>query len=505
MVSRILHFELNGRKVLGFDTGLGSQAFAQSKMAQFITQTGFLVFPDGNVESWRAEGVTERTDPKTGKHVMVVWGPDFPGDFFDNLLRDPAHREESLDAVRYYLKARMALDKDETLFPGASGVMISLDERRDFPRGSVLFPPERLIKRCIEAGGDDEVIHAQQWVHPDLREDNLTVFCAAAMSYTVLTGGIPYTHMDGDTLRQDIREGVFMPLRLAAPGLDKKLDETISEALAPEKYKPGDKKRPAQEQIPAQQQKRPAPQQLLDALGSRNFASCFTPLDDAEKLKIQSELEQHKKNKEFTVKTRRFVIRNTTIITVCAAAVIAMALMVNGYIKRLAEMPNTRGMTPLEVVETYYGSFETLDHEMMEACISGTKAKVDIDMIINLYVIIRTRQAYETGAIVSMTARQWLDRGSPQTDASVFGVTDLRLRSLGGDESRGEVLLDANYKLWMPASFAGDDSDLPTDEELMSENFMMPPPRSYSFSDELVLSWVKDSWRITEINRTVLR
>ena len=483
-------------KVLGFDTGLDKQAFAQSKMAQFITQNGTVVFPDGRTEPWKASGVIEKPRAGGGSATMVIWGPDFPGISLDVLVRDKGRKEEALDAVRYYLRAKEILAggaEANPVFNGAAGVFIACD-KSDVPYGTVLFLPERLAKRCIEAGGEQEITGAQQWVHPDFKGDDQTVFSAAAMLYTALTGENPYLPRDGDTLRQDIREGVFVPLRLAAPGLDKNIDTLITEALEPDKKKtPG--------------KKRPAPALLLKSIGDPGSSKTdfwFTPLQDSEKQKIAGELEQFRKNKEFTVKTRRFVIRNTTLIFICAAVVVGAALIVQGYVKRLQEMPNTRGMTPAEVAETYYGSFEKLDHEMMDACVSGKKAKIDIDMIINLYVISKTRQAYES-VDTAMTAQDWLDRGRPQTDATVFGVTDLSINALSADISRDTVYLRANYRLWMPASFAGEDIEMPSDEEILSGTFVNPPPRSYEYADDLQLSWIKDSWRITEINRTVIR
>ncbi|MCL2832386.1 MAG: hypothetical protein FWD78_04375 [Treponema sp.] len=493
MQSGLIHkeSEYNGKTVLGFDTGLDSQAFAQSKMAQYITQPGTVVFPDGRKAPWKAEGVIEKPRVSNGTPTMVVWGADFPGISLDTVIRD-SERDGILDAIRFYIKAMACIDG--TVFSGAAGAFIVTEDSPGYPRGTILFLPERLAKRCIEAGGEPEVTASQQWIHPDLKGNEQTVFCAAVMIYTALTGGSPYLPKDGDTMRQDIREGVFIPLKLAAPGLDKKLDAMITDVLLP------DKKRNALN-------KKPTADQLLQAIGEPGTVksdSWYTAIDSAEKIKIETELEQFKKNKEFSVKTRRFVVRNTTIIVVCAAVVVCAALIVHGYIQRLAEMPNTRGMTPADVVSVYYGSFEKLDHEMMDACVSGKKAKIDIDMILNLYVISKTRQAYETTE-TSMTARDWLDRGSPPTNATVFGVTDLTISPTGGSEASGTVYLNATYKLWMPASFAGDDEDLPSDEELMSPDFMSPPPRSYSYSDDLQLSWLKDSWRITQIDRTVVR
>ncbi|MDR0312050.1 MAG: hypothetical protein LBI14_00470 [Treponema sp.] len=504
MPEKIFRFDLDGKEVLGFDTSLDAQAFAQAKMAQFITQSGFLVFPNGKTEPWKAEGVYENPGQNDKPGTMIVWGTSFPGVSLDSLVMaslastEDKAKDQALDALRHWLKAKAALGEDKTVYPGAAGVLVVCNTTDpNFPAGTVLFPPDRLVKRAIEAGGDDEVLQAQQWYHPDLKGKDSTSFSAAVMAYTIFCGAVPYAseqaQKDGDVLRQDMREGVFIPPSLAAPGLDNELVNAISAAMEPIKTKGEVKIRPAPEIL----------KNLLGDSGPRKVASFFTPVGEEERTRIKNELTKYSKKRNFTVKSRRFVIRNTTIIVICLIAAVGIGLTVRGYLVRLAERPNTQGMTPVEVVNVYYGSFETLDHEMMEACIYGKNAKLDIDFILNLYVLTRSMMAYE-GSQRVVSAREWLAAGSPQTDLTIFGITDLSLRPMGGNESQGVIILEASYKLWLPAAFM-DDADTLTDEELFSSNYVTPPPGNYSYLDRLTLTLVKDAWRITEINRTQLR
>jgi hypothetical protein len=83
---------------------MDAPAFAQAKMAQFITQTGSIVYPEGRIETWQAEGVTEIAG-ESGEGTMVIQGPFFPGECLDSVLRDSGRREESLDAVRFWFQA----------------------------------------------------------------------------------------------------------------------------------------------------------------------------------------------------------------------------------------------------------------------------------------------------------------------------------------------------------------------------------------------------------------
>jgi hypothetical protein len=427
------------------------------------------------MEAWKAAGVYEN-------ETMIIQGPAFPGESLDTLIRDANRKDEALDAVRLWIKARRQAGKDESLYPGAQGVFITTETTRDYPKGCLFFPPERLIKRCIEAQGDKAVIAAQQWVHPDLKDDEEIVFSAGTMLYAVFCGGPPFFGEDEDVLRQDIREGVFMPPELAAPGLDTDLSALITDAISPVKKNPDAKKRISSELLT----------EALGNPGSKKISSWYRVLSEEERAKIQTEQQQSKKTRELKVKTRRFVIRNTAIIIGCAALALAVIFGVRGYFKQKAGLPNTRGMTPIQVAETYYGAFGDLDHTLMEGCVINKAGKGDIDMVINLFVITKVRQAYETLLDSNYTAQQWLDDGSPLTDKTVFGVTGLKLKTLDGDESDGEVSFEANYTLWVPGTMAN--------EEITNTDSAVQP-KGLEYTDILKIVFHKDSWRISEIAR----
>jgi hypothetical protein len=146
MPEKIFRFDLDGKEVLGFDTGLDAQAFAQAKMAQFITQSGFLVFPSGKIEPWKAVGVYENPRQNGKPGTMVVWGPSFPGESLESLIRtsvdDQSKRDEALDALRYWLRANAVLGEGNTVYPGAAGILIVCNTTDpNFPKGTILFPP----------------------------------------------------------------------------------------------------------------------------------------------------------------------------------------------------------------------------------------------------------------------------------------------------------------------------------------------------------------------------
>jgi hypothetical protein len=103
-------------------------------------------------------------------------------------------------------------------------------------------------------------------------------------------------------------------------------------------------------------------------------------------------------------------------------------------------------------------------------------------MVVNLFAVTKVRQAYE-----------------PTIEKTVFGVTDLVLRPLAGDESDGEVSLEAKYTLWIPDNMVGN-PEIPSSGELANEDYVSQPI-GLKFTDILKIVYYKDSWRISEILR----
>ncbi|MCL2318471.1 MAG: hypothetical protein FWC45_00170, partial [Treponema sp.] len=315
-------------------------------------------------------------------------------------------------------------------------------------------------------------------------------FSAGAMLYRIFCGSPPFTRNVPDELRQDIREGVFIPLALAAPGLDPELAGIIRRAMARTAAQ-GREEKP-----------RPSPDFISACIGppwSRPVSSWVRSLSEEELSRVRLEEEQYSKKKALTVKTRRFMIRNTTIITISLIALVALALFVRSYVKHQAELPNTKGMSPVEVAQTYYGAFGNLDHTLMDACVIGKAGKGDVEMVVNLYVISKMRQAYETTQSSFMSAQDWVAAGRPVSDKTVFGVTDLKIKALsGGGETAS---LEADYILWMPGSYLKEGNDTPPAADAENEASAPLPPGGLVTTDRLSLVLHKGAWRISEINR----
>ena len=477
--------------VLGFDTGLNAKAFAQAKLAHLITECGLIVYPDGRIEKWQPGGSTERYT-KTGgtksTESIVIWGPLFPGEELTEIISGQKRKDEALDALRFWLKARIFIENHPDinknfLFKGPVGALIVSQPVKDsYPMGTVFFPPARLIKRTLEAEGS--VFQATRWAHPDLGGSEEISFSAAVMLYCIFCGHHPFPLDDQDEFGQDIREAVFTPPKLAAPGLDPQMAELINSAL---RCSYNDSKIKLEF----------SPEMIIDFLGSpgsKPVSFWLKELNDAEIAQVQSKREQYIRKKNFAVKTRRYVKRNATVFIISFAVILLVLLISSQIINQQTILPNTKGKTPIEVVKTYYKAFDILDHSLMRACVHRNSNRVrqgqrnnireDIQMATNLFIISRIRQSQET-VDFSLPVREWLEAGKPETHKFVFGITDLQINVISTNNRN--AILEAVYTLWL--SGAGADEGGPV------------LPAATHRKDRLELVFHREMWLITNIER----
>jgi hypothetical protein len=506
---KIFSFELDGKQVLGFDTCLDPRSFGQAKMADCITQQGAVIYPDGNVESWQPGGVTEyaplammpieKAGPQS-EATMVIWGPDFPGEEIAALMGEESRKDEALEAIRFWLRAAAVMGNklDDASFPGASGAFIVTTNvvtgptKNKYPAGTVFFPPARLLKRTLDAAGDEALLEAGWFYHPDLKGDEAVSFIAGAMLYHVFCGCPPFKRDDQDVQRQDIREGVFIPPNLEKPGLSAEMSGIITSAM-----KATAKNR--------ETVIRPTAGHIAKVLGppySRKVSSWIEPLGDEEFSKIRAEHERYAKKSANTVKARRFLVRYKVAVAVSLAAFITLIFIIAGIVRRQAELPTTKGMNHVEVVQAYYAAIGELDSTMMEACVTGRAGRDDINMVVNFFVVTRVRQGYEMRDAY-MNAQRWVDAGRPVTYDTIFGITGLSIGVLSVGET--DASLEANYILWIPGEYSVGETDNDPDEGSSSpepDEYVPIPPEGTVTRDRLTLAYEKGQWRITVIERT---
>ncbi len=156
-------------------------------------------------------------------------------------------------------------------------------------------------------------------------------------------------------------------------------------------------------------------------------------------------------------KLRSFRKKHGSTLILTAAALVAIAFLVTPFIKRAAEPHVTEGLTPVEVIELFYTSHNSLNHEAMAECTTSSIGNSHINQVTTLFVIARIRQGVELKDVFT-SAPEWLEAGKPalKDGSFVFGITEMDI-SRTEESNRFEV----SYIKW---------TTLPPDaEELTSE------------------------------------
>jgi hypothetical protein len=486
-----------------FSTGLSAAEFAKQKQSYLLTLCGCVLCEQGGAgtglfsyEEWRAEGVKEESG------LMVVYGKDAGGERLDALLeRD---KETALSALLLW-KAGLDFLRDKMIFEGITAAPCAVFV--DLAARTLFFPPRDIIRIAVEsegkadggASGTSWLSGAKRWMHPDKQGTDAVNWTFAACLYRVFAGFAPFAvpllspsvdmpkpkkrspadlpadiHTIEDTLLGDVREGALVPVALAVPGLREDIARFIDTAIA--RNSPQTK-----------------PAVIPPPSINNEYAKNITPVPPETLAAIAARREEIERKNRQQIRRKRFLARNRTVIGGVAAGVVILGLVIGSLVQAQLERWSTKGLTPVQVVEQYYGAFGSLDHETMSACVEDNAGKADVEMVTNLFVVARMREAYEQKRTV-INASEW-DGTEPPPDTTVFGVLDMTLDWPGGGESGigesggngGEVTARARYDLMVPQSFVDG-----------GEN---GGPARVSREDTLQLQWRKDRWRIIGIER----
>jgi hypothetical protein len=468
---------------LVFYTGLTADSFAKQKLSYLLTLRGCVLRgppdkkdgPDGVFihEEWQAEGVKEENG------FMTVHGRSVGGERLDVLLE--GGRNTALSAVLFWRAGLLfLLEKGgfEKIAVAPCAVFIDLEKK------TLFFPPSDLIRIAVDGEGENAWLRGcKRWIHPDRKNADAVNWAASACLYRVFAGVAPFTvpqpemaagkkdtHTIEDTLAGDVREGALVPLALAAPGLHKSIAGFIDAKIS-------------------RNARRPANSAEFPVI-NENAEENFSLPDETEIAALKARREALEQKNQKQIQRKRFLARNRNAIKAAIAGVIVVGFFVGSLAQARLERWTTKGLTPAQVVERYYGAFGDLDHEVMSACALKNAGKTDIEMVTNLFVIAKMREAYEQRRTV-LNAADWYEAGPPLPDTTVFGVIRLAVDWPGGGadgtSQADTVTARARYDLVVPQSFVdGSAASVP-----------VRVPRD----DTLRLQRQKNRWRITEIGR----
>ncbi len=435
----------------GIASSLSSRVFRSVDIGRLQSGRGWILDLSGGMTPWNLEGILE------DQGQMVFFGPPVKG---------KTARPENLETQDLILLGRIMILAGEKNLPVqgffSRGWMI-LEDRR-----VLLLPPELMdfIRR-----NQTEEVKESCWApfnHPDRQGLEGLSFSLAVLTYRYLTGENPYS-APGDELAEEIRTQPVIPPLFRAPGLKKEFSEFVVANLDPREKPPG----------------------LVSwrpYLDQWEKDEIFVPLKEEEKEALEKQRAELESRRKTRIELKGFWRRKRTIILTAFIIAGILIAFLTAPVKEALAPPETMGMSPDEVVEAYYGSFKTLNQELMEDCIDKKAGRQDLKEVMNLFVTTRVRQGYE-GSTGFMSAQEWTDRGRPLPDPgiTVYGITNSQITRL--EETRYQIV----YEKWYP--------EVPEEENQSIEGVY---PRGFRVRDTAVLEQQKKgNWLIVSLNRTI--
>ncbi len=428
-------------------------------MAASLTEEGSRVSASLHREVWRFESIEDRGD------TTRLSGPRFEG----RLLDSAGSLEEGLDLVRSAARALEFLSREGHLQRGlvSTGILIGQD-------GGVLVLPAGPVARALAAAGPEErAAAAARLVHPrSTSAESDAVFLLAQAAYKFASGRAPYPREAAEVSSSAPPTPPVLSAKLAAPRLKPELVSLIDRSLA-----------------------EPASVNLLewrvalDEAAERGWLRNLTPDEGTELARLREETIQKAQRKD-AVST--FFRKYGLMLGGIAVGAALLALITVSTIRARNDGPNLSSFSPRQVVEAYYRALDSLDIETLEAAADKKAAATDSTIVTNLYILTRTRLAYE-GIDSMVSASKWKAAGMRTLNDGeiLFGVTDLALKVKSppsSEELGSRCSISASYSLWYQER---DEGAWGTAPKIVEDKRV----------DELVLEKTKKGWKIVELTR----
>ena len=528
---------------LELNSGLSEQEFARSRLAQYMNEEGLLCKPlsedsctagtqggaSFTIETFRFTG----TAVKDG--TVILTAPGFKGrpllSFIQSAMSKPSAAVKgapssdtdktcaekiaalkALDtayrAVRECEKYRALRTQNENTEAhiavhgksahslhncGPLSILYAED-------GSVLFLPPSLFERSMLArSGQERASLYGFWVRGGTSETESFAFSFAACTYAVLTGQPPFPAANDEARIEDYTDDNFIPLSFLFPHIAdndagrsfKALMQAMDAALSSVQVRRTSIqiKREGELFLPslivseaAFAQKPFMPLQLPPSKADK--AGIYKPEVKPEASAEDKALVSFMHSQQKRIHRRRFMRRHGGKLAIGAGVFVLIAAAIFSIVKTNMERPTTKGMTPVEVVHTFYTALHELDTLTLDSCGERKAIKTYSNMAASLFVTGKMRQAYERKPDF-LPPEQWIDLKNP-LDFWVFGLTHLTIES----EDAAAYMQDAQK---------GDTVQVTACFYILTEEGQHNY-RAAAYTDRLILTYGKKYWQITRLD-----
>jgi hypothetical protein len=422
------------------DSGLNEYAFGKTDFSELLTDEGFIAETEETITSrtvfsfhnWRFDEI-KTPDRGDDAHVFFC-GSGFSGipltKLLDSAAGDGADNRIIYDAARASYAVCLAIGQAArehipTGNTGAGGIYVACTEKTV----RILFLPAVLYDTVCGCEGTEKYVQQQGvWRSKALsaHEDAAASFTRAVIAYRALTGRLPYEADDETARNADELDRNYLRLEHAVNGIDKALAASIDSAL----------------ELPSFSQQKKAPQVLpvcelpleilyteLGLAGADGILSAVQHPDALPAGEFNAKVSAYYKSKKQKVNARRTIRRNTALLTGAVIAAVVIAGIAVAQHRDNGTKPTSQGLTSAQTVEAFYKAIHTQDVELLGCISRGKAANRYSDTVSQIYVINKTRNAYEyTTSMV--TPESWLYYQSQEETPekrSIFGISSFTL------------------------------------------------------------------------------
>jgi hypothetical protein len=450
----------HGVKYLAVPIGGTAKGTALTRILALKSSPGWIA-GRGSVREWRFEGLME----KDGS--ALLYGPHLAGISLGAVLELPLPKAlpylSLLVGALGLLSERsvpwFALQSDAVLFAES---------------GEVLFLPPDITREIRDLSTFALNRDTYESInHPDLKGEARASFSVASLLYRVITGRFPFTGNDAEELHEQARKLDFDAPAGIVPELAQEVSTLVMAGL-------GRSRRPAVSLA-----------EWAERLETWQKQALFRVLAPEEKEKSRREAGTRRQTSEKSFRRRMFWEKNWKIIGIVAFVVVATAAGIGSIVRNVLAPRVTHGYPPLKVVETFYTSMNSLDHQAMQACVIGKAGAGEINEVTMLYVTSRVTQGYQ-GKSTIISAEDWNKGGRPdiESPSTLYGVTGLSIMQEQGEPS---PVFKVQYDKWNPAS-APDTGNAPRMD-------VAPKSEGNRIVERVWLKQDKGDWVIYKIDR----
>ena len=515
-----------------FDTGLTESAFAKTRFSNLLSASGIAAAANGpfgpdmsfSFSEWKFDGVkTIGNGDGARVHLYGRYGGD--GEML-SLAEIFLRAERGGDAERYEAacaayaavsaieRAKKENVKIENI--GAGGIYVK-SAAGFAEKSALLFLPQAIFDASCACRGSESYAALQGfWISKALsKPSDALSFTQAVIAYRALTKQVPFAESDESARNADRYDKNYMRLEHVINGVDTSLAESVDASL----------ELPSQS-LQAEREKASVMADTLHAPDGQNekpfpFAAFYTELGIGEgalkevphpaalpRKAFETKVASYYKTKKRKVGARRTLRRHAKTIAVCFAVLPVIAFFVASAVRDAGRRPSAVGLTSSEVAEAFYQAIRTQNVELVGTMSSGKVSKRYGDMVGGMYVVNKTRSAYDpNNGIISPEA--WLaslsERNADER-RDVYGITSFTLDGRKADlavdvperrEKRSPVRGEGNVPLadGAQAAHTADYYTVHTDGETGS--FIVEHNR-----DKVTLTYKKNKWSVTGIDET---